>query len=215
MSGFPAPSLRSLSIGNSYRCGTTSAAKKTMSSRSIFVALNLAAAIVFGCVLGTPGHAAEPPKGYRKLGPGVETTIPAMLDLQDTGAAGGDSESLDPAEKPHDIVEIQSAGKQLDWTPKTQSSSTTLKVLTKDIPFRRSAWYLEFTFKPLRIIKVDMPLASRQDGRAHGVVHGVPREKSGTAFGCGRQQKLQRRRGANLRASQFISIRNLCWKAHN
>jgi hypothetical protein len=131
-----------------------------MSSRSIFVALNLAAAIVFGCVFGTPCRAAEPPKGYRKLGPGVETTIPAMLDLQDTGAAGGDSESLDPAEKPHDIVEIQSAGKQLDWTPKTQSSSTTLKVLTKDIPFRRSAWYLEFTFKPLRIIKVDMPLAS-------------------------------------------------------
>lgn len=90
--------------------------------------------------------ASEPPKGYRKLGPGVETTIPAEPNPQDTVTD-------------HDIVEIQSAGQQLDWTPETQSSSTTLKVLTKDIPFRRGVWYLQFTFKPLRMINVDMPLA--------------------------------------------------------
>jgi len=90
--------------------------------------------------------AADAPKGYRKLGPGVETTIPAEPNPRDTVTD-------------HDIVEIQSAGQQLDWTPETQSSSTTLKVLTKDIPFRRGVWYLQFTFKPLRMINVDMPLA--------------------------------------------------------
>src|SRR5215475_2297150 len=81
--------------------------------------------------------AANPPTGYRKLGPGVETTIPAEPNPQDTVTN-------------HDVVEIQSAGKQLEWTPETQSVSSTLRVMTKDIPFRRGVWYLEFTFKPLR-----------------------------------------------------------------
>ncbi|HZZ28172.1 MAG TPA: hypothetical protein VFE46_09225 [Pirellulales bacterium] len=90
--------------------------------------------------------ASDPPKGYRKLGPGVETTIAAQPNPQDTVTT-------------HDIVEIQSAGQQLDWKPETQSASTTLQALTKDIPFRHGVWYLEFSFKPLRIINVDMPLA--------------------------------------------------------
>jgi hypothetical protein len=57
-------------------------------------------------------------------------------------------------------VEIQSTGKELDWKPTTQSTSRTLKELTKDIPFRRDAWYLEFTFKPLRMMYVDLPQPS-------------------------------------------------------
>ena len=91
----------------------------------------------------------SPPKGYRKLGPGVETTIPAKPDVEDTVTR-------------HDMVEIQSAGKKLDWKPETESTSQTLGALTKDIPFRRGVWYLEFTFKPLRMIDVDVP---RPDGR--------------------------------------------------
>ncbi len=46
--------------------------------------------------------AADAPKGYRKLGPGVETTIAADPNAQDTVTT-------------HDVVEIQAAGKKLDW----------------------------------------------------------------------------------------------------
>jgi hypothetical protein len=112
----------------------------------VIVSLFLAALLV-GTVAAQQALAADPPAGYRKLGPGVETTIAAEPNPQDTVTN-------------HDIVEIQSAGKQLDWTPETQSASSTLRVLTKDIPFRRGVWYLEFTFKPLRTMYVDMPLAS-------------------------------------------------------
>jgi hypothetical protein len=110
------------------------------------IALAFIAALSLVTALGPQSLASGPPKGYRKLGPGVETMIAAEPNPQDTVTT-------------HDIVEIQSEGKQLDWKPETQSSSDTLKVLTKDIPFRRGVWYLEFTFKPLRIINVDMPLA--------------------------------------------------------
>jgi hypothetical protein len=84
------------------------------------------------------------PKGFRKLGPGVETTIPPKIDPNDTVTQ-------------HDIVEIQSAGAAIDWKPETQSPSTTLKAQTQNIPFRRGVWDLEFTYLPLRMIEVEMP----------------------------------------------------------
>ena len=123
----------------------------SMFSRIILLVLAATAIVVASARADQPRQAA--PKGYRKLGPGVETTIPAKPDPEDTVTQ-------------HDIVEIQTAGQQLDWKPETQSSSETLKVLTKDIPFRRGVWYLEFTFKPLRMINVDMPLADgKMDSR--------------------------------------------------
>lgn len=81
------------------------------------------------------------------MGPGAETTIPAQPDPQDTVTR-------------HDMVEIQSANDQLNWKPEAGSPSKTLRVLTKDIPFRRDVWYLQFSFKPLRMINVDMPIAN-------------------------------------------------------
>ncbi len=87
---------------------------------------------------------AAAPKGYRKLGPGAETIIPAKPDPQDTVTQ-------------HDMVEIQSSGAKLDWKPATQAATETLGVKTKDIPFRRGASYLQFAFKPLRVMYVDIP----------------------------------------------------------
>jgi hypothetical protein len=113
-----------------------------MCSRIIFFVFATTAIVVATVRADQPRQAA--PKGYRKLGPGVETTIPAKPETDDTVTR-------------HDMVEIQAAGKKLDWTPETQSSGQRLKVLTKDIPFRRGVWYLEFAFKPLRMIDVDMP----------------------------------------------------------
>src|SRR5258705_2456689 len=93
----------------------------------------LAVCAILFAIAGAHGQQPSkglPPKGFRKLGPGVETTIPAKLDVEDTVSR-------------HDMVEIQSAGRELDWKPETQSESQTLRVLTKTIPFRRDLWYLE------------------------------------------------------------------------
>ncbi len=95
-------------------------------------------------VLAEAQQTRSAPKGYRKLGPGVETTISPKFDAKDTVTE-------------HDIVEIQSAGQEIEWKPETQSPSSTLKALTQNIPFRRSVWYLEFTYKPLRMIDVELP----------------------------------------------------------
>jgi len=46
----------------------------------------------------------------------------------------------------HDIVELLAADPKLDWA--------------KDIPFRREIWCLQFQFKPLRMIYVDLPQPS-------------------------------------------------------
>ena len=46
----------------------------------------------------------------------------------------------------HDVVELLAVDPTFDWA--------------KDVPFRRDVWYLEFKFKPVRMIWVDVPQAS-------------------------------------------------------
>jgi hypothetical protein len=117
--------------------------------RAIYIA---AIAVALLVLIDRPSHAdaqqtgRAAPKGFRKLGPGVETTIPPKIDPNDTVTQ-------------HDVVEIQSAGKDIEWKPETQSPSTTLKAQTQSIPFRRDVWNLEFTYLPLRMIDVEMPSA--------------------------------------------------------
>jgi hypothetical protein len=110
------------------------------------VVCGVLAAAHAGAVWSQQAAKSPAPKGYRQLGPGAETTIPAKPDPRDTVTQ-------------HDLVEIQSTGPQLNWTPQMSTSSQTLGALTKEIPFRRGAWYLEFSFKPLRVIQVDVPVS--------------------------------------------------------
>ncbi len=93
--------------------------------------------------------AKKPPAGFRKLAPGVETTIPLPVDPHDTVTQ-------------HDIVELLTPGvvKNLDWKPTYSPPTKTLKAMATNRPFRRNAWYLQFTFKPLRIIDIDLPAAN-------------------------------------------------------
>ena len=95
--------------------------------------------------------ASAPPAGFRKLAPGVETTVPPPVNPQDT-------------ETRHDMVELLTPGvvPNLDWTPKYSPPTKTLRELANKRPFRRTAWYLQFTFKPLRLIEVDLPAAHGQ-----------------------------------------------------
>src|SRR5258708_2239621 len=70
-----------------------------------------------------------------------------------------------PAVDPHDtvtyhtLVELLAPGAvaDLDWTPTYISPTKTLRALATNRAFRSTTWYLQFTFKPLRVIQVDLP----------------------------------------------------------
>jgi len=91
------------------------------------------------------GNAAKSP--IRPLAPGVETTIPVLRDTDETVSR-------------HDIVDLLKGVPDLAWKPNYTSETQTLAELAKNVPFRRTIWNLEFTFKPLRMIEVDVPQAS-------------------------------------------------------
>ena len=87
---------------------------------------------------------AQITRAPRQLAPGVLTTIPPSLDPEDTVST-------------HDIVEIRS-NPALQWNPEFMAVSDTLFGMSADVKFRREIWCLEFAFKPLRMIEVDVPL---------------------------------------------------------
>jgi hypothetical protein len=82
----------------------------------------------------------------RRLAPGVLTVIPVQAE---------EAETFTDARP---IVEIVEGIPNLDWTPHYLSKSNTLLEMAKEAVFRRSIWHLEFAFKPLRMIEVDIPL---------------------------------------------------------
>jgi len=59
----------------------------------------------------------------------------------------------------HDIIELR-ANAQLERDPDTSTKSRTLFEMAKSVGFRRDVWCLEFSFKPLRMLEVDIPQAS-------------------------------------------------------
>ena len=81
-----------------------------------------------------------------QFAPGVLTTIPPGLEPSDTVNV-------------HDMVEIRS-NKKLKRSPNLLSDSRTLYEMAKNTEFRQSIWCLEFSFKPLRMLAVDIPQAS-------------------------------------------------------
>jgi hypothetical protein len=70
---------------------------------------------------------------YRQLAPGVMITVDPMRKLEESVSR-------------HDIVELLAVDPKFDWA--------------KDIPFRRDVWVLDFRFKPVRMIWVDIPQPS-------------------------------------------------------
>lgn len=86
---------------------------------------------------------------FRELAPGVEITIPPARNEEETFST-------------HDIVEILHGIPGLEWKPQFSSESQTLRQLATGTVFRRDIWCLEFTFKPVRMMWVDVP---QKDGR--------------------------------------------------
>jgi hypothetical protein len=78
----------------------------------------------------------------RPLAPGVLTTIAPSLEPDDTVST-------------HDLVEIRT-NKALEWKPQYTAASDTLYGLASNMKFRREVWSLEFSFKPLRMIEMNI-----------------------------------------------------------
>jgi hypothetical protein len=133
-----------------------------------FTRLAAPAALMAATLCATPSVAQDAPAAGAAQGAaataapqfseGVLTTIDPEVDAVDTVSL-------------HDIVELR-ADEQLQWTPskwlKWDSASAsptnrTLYEIAKDAAFVQDVWCLEFDFKPLRMIEVDVPQSS---GRA-------------------------------------------------
>jgi hypothetical protein len=95
-----------------------------------------------GGLLGAASAGAQQPS--RQLAPGVLTVIPV------------EAEEEELATGPIALPEIP--GK--DWMPELTAKSDTIFERAKLITLRRGVWNLEFAFKPLRTITVDVPQAS-------------------------------------------------------
>lgn len=91
----------------------------------------------------------------RSLAPGVLRVIPVEPLEEET------------LTKPLPLVELLANLKGLEWTPNFSPKSETLAEMSKVIVLRRDIWNLEFAFKPLRRIWVDMPQPTGKMQRKH------------------------------------------------
>jgi len=98
--------------------------------------------------LATAGESAriKGPDRFRRLAPGVLTTIAPDLQPDETHST-------------HDVVELHTR-EELNWTPHLTPKNQTLFARSQGTQFRRPIWCLQFSFKPLRMIRVDLPQPS-------------------------------------------------------
>ncbi|MCH8043511.1 MAG: hypothetical protein IID44_07310 [Planctomycetes bacterium] len=100
----------------------------------------------------------------RSLARGVETTIPVDRDAVETTSShfpptvlGRDIDKILRSSN-HQVVEILRHPDLLKWKP--NFSEDTLEGMAANMVYRRKIWYLEFTFKPLRMMWIDIPQPS-------------------------------------------------------
>jgi hypothetical protein len=97
--------------------------------------------------------AADGPRGFRALAPGVLTVIPADASLDDAIQRGP-------------LVEVTNGQQSLAWVPKRAAPNTTFVELARRLEYPRDIWCLEFAFKPPRQIDVDIPAGDDRMRRA-------------------------------------------------
>lgn len=76
----------------------------------------------------------------RKLAPGVLTVIPPEPHEEETF---------------HGPITLSVS--ELDWTPNFTPKTETLREKTASVTIRHNVWNLEFAFKPMRMVRVDVP----------------------------------------------------------
>lgn len=102
--------------------------------------------VLWGPLLAAPGIAQDASHTLpRRLAPGVITTIRPEPEEEETFSG------------PRELVEIVRGQPQTAWEPEFYPQTETLHERSKRIIFRRQVWYLNFAFKPLRMISLDVP----------------------------------------------------------
>ncbi|MBP89512.1 MAG: hypothetical protein CMJ64_22855 [Planctomycetaceae bacterium] len=101
-------------------------------------------AVLTFCLFAHRGIAQDAPE-IRALAEGVLTTIPLSAE---------DGETLTG---PISLVEVVNGIPDLDWTPNYDPKTRTLIEKAKRVTLRRSIWELELSFKPMRMVEVDIP----------------------------------------------------------
>src|SRR5262245_7627263 len=81
----------------------------------------------------------------RQFATGVLTTIPPAPQAEEMFSG------------PRPLVELPLAIKDLKYEPKLSSTSKTVYERSQGVLLRRTIWNLEFSFKPMRMIYVDVP----------------------------------------------------------
>ena len=118
-----------------------------INARSAINVSFLAVLVAFWVVDSAQAQNRAGNSGTRKLAPGVITTI--RPEIQDEETFSG----------PRELVELAVGAPQLDWQPNLSPTSETLFARVKSMTFRRQIWALEFRFKPLSMIQLDLPQA--------------------------------------------------------
>jgi len=101
----------------------------------------LAAAILLGSFVSISPAQESPPPG--PFAPGVVTTIAPDLAPEETVNT-------------HDLIELR-IDPAIRWDPELLPASRTLFGMAEGVKFRREVWCLEFSFKPMRMVEVDVP----------------------------------------------------------
>jgi len=83
-----------------------------------------------------------------QFAPGVLTLIPPDPQYEETYSG------------PMELLEIVKGLPQLEWNPNYTAKSRTIFARAKLVTLRRTIWNLEFAFKPLRMLEVDVPQPS-------------------------------------------------------
>jgi hypothetical protein len=116
-------------------------------------------AIACGCLYPTSALAQNAPAKkkvfkrpakFRKMAADVMTTIPVNRNAK---------ECYTKMPMP-DLSLVVKADIKLQAVPKVGPVTATLRTKVDEVTYRRAIWNLEFTFKPLRMIRVDMPQPS-------------------------------------------------------
>lgn len=119
------------------------ASKKTSSKRAQNepdAAENVDRVAAHRAPVGAGDPAKLPKRGpYRKLAPGVEKTIDPERHIEEAFSR-------------HDMVEILASDPEFGERSYSQGKS-----IAKDVVFQHDIWALDFTFKPVRMIEVDVP----------------------------------------------------------
>src|SRR5436853_7112789 len=103
-------------------------------------------ALTAAVCLGLPALAIAQQQS-RQFAAGVLTTIPPAPQAEEMFSG------------PRPLVELPIAIKDLKYEPKLAAVSSTVYERSKEAILRRTIWNLAFSFKPVRMIYVDVPQA--------------------------------------------------------